>query len=187
LRHDLKHPIMSRRNDFVWKAIQTLCWLIFAGLCVQTGALLFNYVYSLFRPIATQNLHLGLNLSALYDQSKTIYSLLFFLIIAISALKAVVFYFVLKIFTKIKLVKPFTGVVSDLITTISYYAFAVGGLSYLAHEFAQKISGKGYDINMVERYWSDSGAYLMMAAILFVIALIFKKGIELQNENDLTV
>ncbi|MBK6785171.1 MAG: DUF2975 domain-containing protein [Saprospiraceae bacterium] len=27
----------------------------------------------------------------------------------------------------------------------------------------------------------------MMAAILFVISQIFRKGIELQNENDLTV
>jgi hypothetical protein len=94
---------------------------------------------------------------------------------------------VLKIFKSIKLVKPFTGVVSDLITTISYYAFAVGMLGYLASEFAQKISGKGYNINIVERYWSDSGAYLMMSAILFVIAMIFQKGIELQTENDLTV
>jgi hypothetical protein len=178
---------MLKRNEFIWNAIQTICWLIFAGLCVQTGALIFNYVYSLFRPIATHNLHLGLNLSTLYDQSKTIYSLLFFLIIALSALKAVVFYFVLRIFKRIKLVKPFTGAVSELITTISYYAFAVGVLSYLAHEFSQKVSAKGYDINMVERYWSDSGAYLMMSAILFVIALIFRKGIELQSENELTI
>jgi hypothetical protein len=27
----------------------------------------------------------------------------------------------------------------------------------------------------------------MMAAILFIISQVFKKGIELQNENDLTV
>jgi len=46
---------------------------------------------------------------------------------------------------------------------------------------------KGYNIDLIERYWNDGGAYLMMSAILFVIALIFKKGIELQNENDLTV
>jgi hypothetical protein len=42
-------------------------------------------------------------------------------------------------------------------------------------------------VSHVEKYWSDTAAFLMMAAILFIISQVFKKGIELQNENDLTV
>lgn len=178
---------MTKSNDFIWNAIQVICWFIFAGLCVQTGALLFNYIYSLFRPIATNNLHLGLDLSVIYEQSITIYSVLFSLVIAISTLKAVVFYFVLRLFKKLKLVKPFTETVSALISNISYYAFSVGVLSYVAHQFTKNLSHKGYDVNVISRYWNDNDAYLMMAAILFVIALIFRKGIELQNESELTV
>lgn len=178
---------MSRKDDFIWKAIQVVCWLIFVGLCVQTGALVFNYVYSLLKPIATHNLYMGLDLSQLYSQSITNYSLLFSFAIALSALKAVAFYFVLKLFNKLKLVNPFTEIVSGLISTISYYAFAVGILGFIAHHFTKHLIHRGYDVNLIERYWDDSGAYLMMAAILFVIALVFQKGIELQTENDLTV
>ena len=45
----------------------------------------------------------------------------------------------------------------------------------------------GYEVSHVEKYWNDTAAFLMMAAILFIISQVFKKGIELQNENDLTV
>jgi hypothetical protein len=85
---------MSKRNDFIWKAIQTICWLIFAGYCVQTGALLFNYIFSLFKPVATHNLHLGLDLSDLFTKSRVLYTLIFAVIITISALKAYLLFIV---------------------------------------------------------------------------------------------
>ncbi|MCU0383930.1 MAG: DUF2975 domain-containing protein [Cyclobacteriaceae bacterium] len=178
---------MSKTNDFIWNGIQVICWFIFAGLCVQSGALIFNYIYSLFRPIATHNLHLGLNLSDLYEQSKWLYTYLFSFIITLSIIKALVFYYVLKLFKTIKLVKPFTENVAALISKISYHAAVIAMLSFLADRFARNISHKGYNVSDISQYWNDSATYLMMAAIVFVIALIFKKGIALQTESDLTV
>ena len=178
---------MSKRNDFIWKAIQTICWFIFAGYCVQTGALLFNYIYSLFRPVATHNLHLGLDLSELYQKSIAVYSLLSGILIIVSGLKAYVFYLVISLFKILNLVKPFSDAVAQSITRLSYFAFTIGLVSLLAHKLSERLTEAGYPAGVAARYWSDGGAYLMMWAILFVIALIFKKGIELQKENDLTV
>ena len=178
---------MSKRNDFIWNAIRVVCWIVFAGFCVQTGALLFNYIYSLFRPVATHNLHLGLDLSKIYAQSQAAYTALFSLVIALSALKAYVFFLVIRIFYKLNLVRPFSEEVSRLISSISYYAFSIGLVSYIAHRFTRELVKRGYEVDVVERYWNDSGAFLMMAGILFVIALIFRKGIEMQSENELTV
>jgi hypothetical protein len=178
---------MSKTNDFIWNAIQVVCWLIFAGLCVQSGALIFNYIYSLFRPIATHNLHLGLDLSELYKQSQWLYTCVFSFVIAISIIKSIVFYYVLRLFKEIKLTQPFTTEVSVLISKISYHAFSIGVVGYVANRFVKSLIQKSYNVGDVSRYWDDIAAYLMMSAILFVIALIFKKGIELQTENDLTV
>jgi hypothetical protein len=178
---------MSKRNNFIWKGIQVICWLIFLGYCIQTGALIFNYVLSLFKPIATHNLHLGLDLSELYLKSKPIYTLVFALIVAVSALKAYLFFVVLKLFKTLNLTKPFSENVSGIITKITYYTLSIGIVSIIAQEVVSQLSDKGYNVGLVERYWSDGGGYLVMSAILFVIAYIFKKGIELQNENDLTV
>ena len=109
------------------------------------------------------------------------------MIIGVSALKAFVFFIVLKLFKKLNLVKPFSETVSSIILKITYYAFAIGIISIITQQIIQRLIQKGFNVGVVERYWDDGGVYLMMSAILFVIALIFQKGIELQKENDLTV
>ena len=180
---------MSKRNNFIWKAIQTICWLIFVGYCVLTGALLFNYIFSLINPVGTHNLYFGLDLSELYNESMIIYTLLFAVMIAISALKGYVFYIVIKLFKTLNLVKPFSEKVSSFILRITYFTFGIGISSIIAHQLLIQLMLKGYNVwqGLVVRSLNDGGAYLMMSAIIFVIALIFQKGIELQNENDLTV
>ncbi|MBL7692187.1 MAG: DUF2975 domain-containing protein [Flavipsychrobacter sp.] len=178
---------MTKRIDFIWKAIQTACWFIFAGYCVQTGAVLFNYVFSLFKPIATHNLHLGLDLTELYNKSKLVYTLILAIIIIISALKGYLFFIVIKTFKALNLVKPFSEKISAIITRITGYAFSIGVISVTSQQAIKRLSESGYNTGISERYYSDGGAYLMMSAILFVIALIFQKGIELQKENDLTI
>ena len=179
--------VMSKQEDFIWKALWVISWIIFIGFCIETGAFLFNYIFSLFRPEATNNLYNGLNLSDTYLRSKVVYSFLFSFIIVISGLKAFVFYQVIKIFMKLNLVKPFSEEVSQLITGISYFSFAIGIISEIAHKFTKNIVQKGYQVDTIEKFWNDSAVFLMMAAILYIISLVFKKGIELQNENDLTV
>lgn len=179
--------VMSKQEDFIWKALWVISWIIFIGFCIQTGAFLFNYIFSLFRPEATNNLYDGLNLSDTYLRSKVVYSFLFSFIIVISGLKAFVFYQVIKIFMKLNLVKPFSEDVAQLITGISYFSFAIGITSEIAHKFTKSIVQKGYQVDTIEKFWNDSAVFLMMAAILYIISLVFKKGIELQNENDLTV
>lgn len=180
-------PTMTKRKDFIWKAIQTICWFFLAGYCVQAGALLFNYIFSLFKPIATHNLHLGLDLSELYNKSQPVYTLVLITIIAISALKAYVFVIVIRLFKVLNLVKPYSEKVSVMITLITLYAFSIGIISVVVQQVIKRIAEKGYNTGLADRYWNDGGAYLMMSAVLFVIALIFQKGIELQNENELTV
>lgn len=178
---------MTKKTDFIWKTIQVISWIIFIAYCIETGTLLFNYVFSLFKPIASKNLYLGLNLSDVYNKSIMLYTLLFSLIIFISGLKAFVFYIVIKTCMKLNLVKPFSDEVAGSITKISYYAFTIAVVGYIAHRFTKRLIHKGYDATAAERFWDDSFAFVMMAAIVFVIAQIFKKGIELQKEQDLTV
>ena len=45
----------------------------------------------------------------------------------------------------------------------------------------------GYEIDNLNQFWEDSQAFILMAAVIYIIATIFKKGVEIQNENDLTV
>jgi hypothetical protein len=89
--------------------------------------------------------------------------------------------------TKIDLSKPFNSFVSKQISQISYNTFAIGLLSYIASQTAKNLQHYGYHIDMLNEFWADSQAFILMAAVIYVIATIFSKGVELQNENDLTV
>ena len=174
-------------NDFIFKALTVIAWIIFVGLCIEAGALLVNFVFSLYNPAVLKNLYQKLDLSAMYEQSVgTFYSMYAFILI-IAFFKAGLFYDVIKLVSKLDLDRPFSSFVSKKITSISYITFMIGLVSFVARQTAKNLSHKGYDVNSLNDFWVDSQAYILMAGVIYAIAMIFKRGIELQNENDSTI
>jgi hypothetical protein len=178
---------MTKKDDFIWKALNVASWVIFIGLCVEAGALLFNFIFTLFKPIATYNIYKGLNLSELYLNHFAHYVALMSFVVVLATLKAYLFFFVVEIFTKLNLGNPFNAGIAKLIEKIGFEAFVISIISIVAHQYTKGLMQDGLKVDSIESYWNDSSAFMMMAAILFIISHIFKKGIELQNENDLTV
>jgi hypothetical protein len=178
---------MSKRSESILVVLNVISWIIFIGLCVEAGALLFNFAFTLFKPTATNNIYKGLNLSTMFNREYTHYIIVMSFVVAIAILKAYLFYLVVKIFKKLNLVKPFDIEIAKLIQKLSYEAVSIAIVSLVAHQYTKRLIQSGYEVDKVEEYWNDTTAFLMMAAILFIISQIFKKGIELQKENDLTV
>jgi hypothetical protein len=46
---------------------------------------------------------------------------------------------------------------------------------------------RGFVPDNLNQFWADSQAFILMGAVIYIIATIFKKGVDIQNENDLTV
>ena len=178
---------MTKKNDAILKVLHVVSWIAFIGLCIEAGALIFNFVYALFKPIASHNIYKGLDLSEMYANHFPQFIGVMSFVVALVILKAYLFYLVVKIFQKLNLVKPFDVEISKLIEKISYEAIAIAVVSLIAHQYTKRLIQNGYEVSHVEKYWNDTAAFLMMAAILFIISQVFKKGIELQKENDLTV
>jgi hypothetical protein len=178
---------MSKKNDVILKVLNVVSWVIFIGLCIEAGALIFNFILTLFKPIATYDIYKGLNLSEMYENKLAHFIGIMSFVVVLSILKAYLFYLVVKIFMKLNIVKPFNVEIAKLIEKISFEAFAIAIVSIIAHQYTKRLIQSGYEVSHVERYWDDTAAFLMMAAIIYVISQIFNKGIELQNENDLTV
>ncbi|MBG6132016.1 ABC-type multidrug transport system fused ATPase/permease subunit [Aquimarina sp. EL_43] len=168
----------------VLNAMKIISWVIFIGLCIKLGAILISSTISLFvNEEAAENLYLGLDLSNLYSFSIQYYIMLLSLIISILAFKVYMFYLVIKIFSKIDFDKPFTPAVAHLISSISYVSLWIGLLAYFATRYSKRLLKKG----VVFEYDFGSSEFLFMAGIIFIIALIFKRGIEIQSENELTI
>jgi len=178
---------MSKSNNFVFTVLSIVAWVIFVGLSIEAGGLIVNFIFSLYKPEFVQNLYQKLDLSEMYHLSKWAYFSMYSFILVISILKAYLFYIVIVLISKLDLSKPFNSFVSEKITNISYFTLSIGLLSYIASQTAKNLLHRGYEIDQLNQFWVDSEAFVLMAAIVYVIATIFKKGIEIQNENELTV
>jgi multisubunit Na+/H+ antiporter MnhE subunit len=178
---------MAKTNNFVFIILSIVAWVIFVGLCIEAGGLIVNFIVSLYKPEFVQNLYQKLDLSQMYNHSKWAFFIMYTFILVISILKASLFYIVIRLIHKLDLSKPFNSYVSEQITQISYFTLSIGLLSYIAQQTAKNLLHRGYEIDNLNQFWVDSQAFILMAAIVYVIATIFKKGLEIQNDNDLTV
>lgn len=178
---------MSKQSNIVFKILSIITWIIFVGLSIEAGGLLVNFFISIFKPEWIQNLYQKLDLTELYNKSKLLFFGIYSFILCIAILKAVLFYMIIKLTYKINLEKPFSAFVLKQISRISYYTFSIGILSFIGQQTTQNAMHKGFDTTPIHPFWPDSQAFILMAGIIYIIAVIFAKGIELQNENELTI
>ena len=175
---------MKTRTNTILGIMKVVSWIIFIGLCIKAGALLISGSVSLFiNPEGASNVYLGLDLSQLYNSSKMYYMYVLSFLIAITALKAYIFYLVIKIFSKINFDHPFSDSMVSLIAKISHVALGIGVVALIAQNYSKWLLKSGFE---VQRDWGSS-EFLFLAGIIFIIGLIFKRGVELQSENELTI
>jgi Protein of unknown function (DUF2975) len=178
---------MSKTNNFVFWGLYTVAWLIFVGLCIEAGGLIVNFFFSLYKPDFIQNLYQKLDLTEMYKDSRLAFFGVYSFILSISILKACLFYAVIGLMHKMDLTKPFNTFVSKRIFLISYYTLSIGLLSYIARQVSKNLLHHGFVTNGINQFWEDSQGFILMGAVIYIIATIFKKGVDIQNENDLTV
>lgn len=178
---------MSKGNKFIFIGLHVIAWIIFVGLSIEAGGLVVNFFFTLFKPEFIGNLYQKLDLTELYGGNKPTFFGIYSFILTISILKAYLFYIVIQLMIKMDLSKPFTIFVSSKIVQISYFTLAIGLLSYIARQFTKNAMQHGLAIDDISQFWADSQAFILMGAVIYIIATIFRKGVEIQNENDLTV
>lgn len=178
---------MSKTNNFVFWGLYAVAWLIFVGLCIEAGGLIVNFFFSLYKPEFIQNLYQKLDLTEMYNVNRFAFFGVYSFILTISILKACLFYTVIKLMHTMDLSKPFSTFVAKQIAKISYCTLSIGLISYIAQQSTKNLMHHGFEIDALDQFWADSEAFILMAAVIYIISVIFSKGIEMQNENDLTV
>ncbi len=178
---------MSKTNNFVFWSLYVVVWLIFVGLSIEAGGLIVNFFFNLYQPEFVQNLYQKLDLSAMYNLNKFAFFGMYSFILIISILKAILFYIVIMLMHKMDLSRPFTSFVARKISQISYMTLSIGLLSHIGRELVKNITARGFVTDNLSNFWVDSQAFIIMGAVVYIIAVIFKKGIEIQIENELTI
>ena len=182
---------MSLKTAYALKALNVLSWVIFVGLCIEAGGFITNTIATLMlSPEESGKFWKEVDLSALYHYNQSHYVVLTSLMIIATVLKALMFYFIVKIFhdKKLNLSKPFNEVMKRFLLIIAYLALGIGLFSFWGTKFAGQLANQGVQLpDLSQLRFGGADVWIFMGVTLLVIAFIFKKGIEIQNENDLTV
>lgn len=172
------------KTEQILEILKVIAWIIFIGLCIRTGALFISFIVSLFiQSDGTQFLYMEWNFSELFSTSKIHYIILASFIIFLSGLKAWLFYHVVKIISRININHPFSEYIAGIISKLSGISLQIGIVAFITNVYAKYLMNNKISFN----YDGGETEFLFLAGILYVIAVIFKRGIELQSENELTV
>jgi len=175
----------------ILKILYVFSWVIFIGVCIEAGGIVFNAIFSLvLRPDHAQFLWKEVDLTNLLNIDRGQFFVVTLLMSIVAIFRAIMFYLIVKILhdKKLDLSQPFTKAMGNFISKVSYLAFGIGMFSFWGVRYTEWLVQQGVKMPDIQ-YLRIGGAdvWLFMGVTLLVIAQIFKRGIEIQEENDLTI
>ena len=170
--------------------LNILSWITFIAVCVEAGGIMFNAAYVLYKPDVAKYFWNGADLSALIAHDRGQFMTLAIMMTIVAVLKTIIFYLIIKTFYdgKFNMQRPFNTDLTKLVFSIAWLCFGAGLFSSWGVKYTAWIERQGIpmpDIHVLRIGGAD--VWLFMAVVLLVIGQVFKKGIELQTEGDLTV
>jgi hypothetical protein len=177
---------MKTRTEKILVVLRILAFMGAIKYSIDFGAQLTHFVASFINPEwAKRTYEVNLDIFNIREKSVAYYSYAMCLTIVVSALKATIWYVVYALLTKLKLQTPFSMEVEKKLESIAFLSLGVwlvGSIFwaiyiyYLAQDTAIQLPAN-----------NNGDEYFFMAGIVYIISQIFKRGIEIEEENQLTV
>ena len=176
---------MKIRTEQILTFLKIVAWLAFVGYAIKAGAQTVALVVGVINPELRDKL---------YEANSLLFKLLKYnssyfvnamsLLVFLSAFKAHVWYLVIQLLSKLKLQTPFSRDIAKRLEKIAFELLGIWlvnivGMTYV--KWLEKNTGEQLgDLGVGDEF-------LLFAAIVYIVAQIFKRGIELKEENELTV
>ncbi len=153
---------------------------------IEFGAQLTNLIASFINhEWAKHTYQVDLNIFNIREQSTIYYVFGMLLTLSASALKATIWYVLYSLLLKLKFQSPFMMEVERKLEQIAYLMFGVwivAGFFWKTYiYYLSKETGTQLPIK------DNVDEYIFFAGIVYIISQIFKRGIEIQEENQLTI
>jgi hypothetical protein len=166
--------------------LKILAWVAFVGFAIEAGAILFSYSMSLLNAEAARDFYNGLDMYSLRQANFWEFTGVVSFKVAIPAMKSYVSLLAIRALSKVSLANPFTMEVSKLLERISYVVLEIWVIA-MANNAYLTWGLKSVDELPTKYGQYVPGEFIFLAGLVFVIAQIFKRGVEIQSENELTV
>lgn len=171
---------MKTKN--ILKVMQIFAWIALIGLSIQAGSIIITYFISLGNTGAAKDLYQGLNLLAYKQNSIIQYTLVVTNRLLQFCLQAYIAFLVTRLLSNLNIERPFNAHALNLMQKTSYSLLVLWAV-VVAHNVHVGIleASTGIPATLI------SSEFVYFAGIVYVFSLLFKRGLELQNENDLMI
>jgi hypothetical protein len=173
---------MKSKAENLLAVMHILAWIVFIGLAAIAGAIIISWFVSIGNAQASKDLYKGLDLSAYREHSFVQYTFVAGYKVIWYMIQSYIAFLMISLLTKLNISRPFNADVVKLMQKISYSILCVW-LVAMAYDIHVGILEKQYGI--VATY--ISGDAIFLAGIVYILAQMFKRGAEIQSENELTV
>jgi len=166
----------------ILKIMHVFAWIALIGLTIKAGAIIISYLVSLGNEGAAKDLYEGMNLIAYKQNSLVHYSIIVGYRVLQFSLQAYIAFLVVKLLSNLNINRPFNLNALKAMQAISYSLLLMWAI-VVAHNVHVGVlePTTGIKATLV------SSEFILMAGIVYVFSLLFKRGLELQSENDLTI
>ena len=176
---------MKTQTKRILEILSVVTWIAAIGFAIECGSQIVSLVVSFNNPEKAGRIY-GANPDFFtfrqYNSSYFICAIT--LKISVTALKSYIWFKVIDLISKLNLDSPFTTIVAKKLEKISYILLEIAILCIIGKGYMDYIS-KNISMNISGDFRPQE--YLFMAGIVYIISQIFKRGVEIQAENELTV
>lgn len=176
----------------ILKVLHILSWIIFIGLCVEAGGLLVNTVITSFiTQQGVRNFWDGADyLSGVYKFDQGYFFVITIVMIIVAVLKAAMFYLIVRLFIdkKLSIAQPFNTELKHFILIQGFLALGIGFFAHLGSKYTIWLTQQGVlPADLKTLNIDGANVWFFMAIVLFIILQVVNKGVEIRQENDLTI
>jgi len=164
--------------------MQGLSWFVLISLIAQTAIVCIGYFTGdfLFRHDEAV-----INTASFANKSALLYLIVTAVVLSTLILKVILLFKVTQLFKKVRFDQPFTKTLVTLITVMTKIALAIGILTAVSKRFLLHYTEGLREFTIIDKIVEGPKVFIFFAGLLFIIAQFLKRGLEIQEENDLTI
>lgn len=182
---------MKLNSDFILEILKIFFWIFTFILGIAISILVLIFFFTIFGIDTGSLKEIKINMTLFSGKIRDMQSLgklksIFILGYSIleGLLLFVFFITVIKILKKISLNSTFSTEIYFLISRIAQLALLIGSLSFLVNVGDELMNG---NLNISADLNSKSLQFFLVSGVIYIIAQVYKRAVDLQNESDLTI
>ncbi len=177
--------IMKTQTEKILKILRIVAWIAFVGSAIIFGLTIATVVISIISPDAKINFSgISMNQTELRKTHLIAYLFIFSFTFIWAFLNIQLWKSVKNVLYKINMQKPFSIEVANILEKIGFLLLSIWAVEFISDAYIDYLSKH---IKGIEKGFNVSLFYLFNAGIVYIVSQIFKRGVELQEENELTV